>query len=158
MTEFNPERCMGACCSNVRLALYADEAIRLREAGAELLRILPPMQTLVLEPTIEPDEEELFCWSKNTDGIKQLSVDAENDLEKAFWLGVAESALTMRPGQGLYKMNGDCAFLTTDGFCDEYEDRPYICRNFTVGSAACLSIRRNVVEPVPVTLTQKLVS
>ena len=155
MTEFNSERCMGACCSNVRLALYADEAIRLREAGTVLLQILPPMQTLVLDPTLEPDEEELFSWSKNTDAIKEMSGDAETDLEKAFWLDAAEFARTMQPEQGLYRMNGDCAFLTTDGLCAEYEDRPYICRNFPVGSAACLSIRMKVVEPVPIALTQK---
>lgn len=43
---------------------------------------------------------------------------------------------------GLYALTEDCGHLTDDNRCGIYENRPQACRNYEVGSAACLGARQ----------------
>src|SRR5689334_25083367 len=46
--------------------------------------------------------------------------------------------LRIPAGYGLFELESDCANLTEAGRCSIYATRPQCCRDFAVGSSACL--------------------
>jgi uncharacterized protein (TIGR03083 family) len=54
-----------------------------------------------------------------------------------------ESGLEVPAGHGLFELVSGCANLTPSNRCSIYSTRPGCCRDFAVGSAACLKLRRD---------------
>jgi uncharacterized protein (TIGR03083 family) len=50
--------------------------------------------------------------------------------------------LRIPAGFGLYELQSGCANLTDDNLCSIYSERPMCCRDFEMGSPACLRLRR----------------
>src|SRR5262245_55229157 len=52
------------------------------------------------------------------------------------------SLVGLPAGVGLYQLQTGCANLTDDFRCSIYAERPRCCREFELGSLACLKARR----------------
>src|SRR5262245_15789377 len=51
--------------------------------------------------------------------------------------------LELPAGHGLFELVSGCANLAEDNRCSIYASRPNCCRDFAVGSPACLKLRRD---------------
>lgn len=113
------------------MELDANEADFMRSGGTQLQEILPATPGLV--------------WRKRYKEVRRIIL--EHALEDDFNSQVVEfMAARLKPGQGLYKLQEDCAFLDTQGefpMCTIYDNpnRPNICHDFKEDSFGCHDIR-----------------
>lgn len=147
-----------ACCVDVRLQLVQQEAERLQVAGTNLVTILPIMdQVQVVELDSGEKVQRPLSWS-DKEGINTIVRKAHEQtdpVQKAAWLGIAAFARHLRPGEGLFGIDGRCGNLQDDGSCGDYENRPNACQQFQVDGELCTEFRRMFARPVPVALTSK---
>jgi hypothetical protein len=47
---------------------------------------------------------------------------------------------------GWFRIRSKCACLTADGRCVDYENRPEVCKDLSVGSQRCMSARKALRE------------
>ena len=144
--------CVGACCSNVRLALYADEAVDLAMAGTDLSYVPFPYHNTKYE-FLRADEERQKSWTACLTELSELALTNTDPEMKWLAEDIIESVRQMKRGQGLFVMRGDCAFLQ-DGMCRNYENRPQICRDFPAGSPNCIDFRKQAGVSVAIRTTQ----
>ncbi len=135
-----PDGC-GACCRDMKIPLTADAAEQLVRAGTRLDGILPPLGS---------DES----WGDDAGRklVRSSLVFAEKSSERKLWGEVLVKIETMKPGEGLFAMDGQCGNLGDDGRCIDYENRPRICRDFEIGNTACQSLIQNRGIPVSVSI------
>lgn len=143
----------GGCCVDVRLALYEAEASQLKKVRSVLTAVLEPWGDLKVSG-IEPGSEEVFCWSgyRGQEIITTWVEEAREEEERDYWLNIREHARGLKPGQGLYEMDGQCGYLQTNGSCGNYDDRPQVCSDFPTGSEACVRLRTRSNIEVPVAI------
>lgn len=149
--EINCDNCTGACCSNVSLALSASEAEWFRASGTVLRIGLPHLPavnitTIVNGRFIQTLDE--HNWADEAEGFFKKAESEPTPEGREYWTRIAEHAATMRPGQGLYLMDGSCGNLK-DGRCGDYANRATICREFKEGSDPCITIRKEEGVPLP---------
>lgn len=152
----------GACCSDVSLPLDTEEKNKLERAGTMLVQVLPPM--IISDVVIDDQAPQGFrieptplSWADLTEDLEENVQQATTESTRETWRKLIKTSRTMRPGQGLYVMNGVCGFLQEDRTCGNYDDRPTICQNFEVGGNACQVMRARAVETA-VEITRKPVS
>lgn len=152
MSEVSCENCVGACCSNVRLALSVAEARHLEAAGTKLHMILTAFDALGFDTEVA--DEDAFYWSENIGLITAVADRSTSEAAREFWNKVADQARRLKADQGLFSIEGRCGFLQADGRCGDYKNRPEVCREFPVGGTACLGIRKDAGIPVPIEISQ----
>ena len=126
----------GCCCQDITLALTSQEATRLRNAGSILGVVLPP-----------PKEGGLIWNSpEGIDIIGRQVLIAKSTGDQAAIVGlltIGGMLHTMLPEEGLFSMEGPCGNLSLNGACEDYTNRPSICRRFEVGKSACNALRKD---------------
>lgn len=157
MSEVTPAincvECKGDCCSNIIIPINTDEVRQLEAAGTDLTPILLAPEPRF--PITKIELEDKFSWADNIDVILYMAERATTKIGQLRLIEAAKAARNMLPEQGLYIMSGTCGNLTPDGQCADYDNRPYACRQFTMGGAACESVREKVGSSVPISLIHK---
>ncbi len=116
-TEVNCSNCVGACCrAPTALMLDAQEAYRHR-------------RSMKLEPIVKP---------KNYDQRVILQVES---LDADGRRVPVPTAVRVKSRYGFYMLTEDCGYLTDDGECSNYDDRPKSCKEYEMGSELCLNAR-----------------
>lgn len=146
--------CEGVCCQNVTLALQAAEARKLEAAGTALTPILFAFEALNYEGRIET-EDSLVNWAEEANTIFEMAKKAEDPKRKKYLLGMANQVSGMKPGEGLFAMEGRCGLLQEDNSCGDYNNRPDICQTYVMAGKNCTNLREERGIPVPVALIPK---
>jgi hypothetical protein len=139
---------------NVRLGLSADEANRLVAAGTKLVTILTAFSHLKIDGEVF-DDEPLISWANEVTAIEDKAKSESEPRAQNFWSNVAKHARHLKPGDGLFAIDGKCGFLQDDDRCGDYENRPRICQVFQMGGDACMGFRQRAGVDVPLELTSK---
>lgn len=123
--EISCSSCVGACCRKGTMQeLTAREAKSFRDSGNQLRTLHRPVTHTGVVAI------ELGHTISIIDGIPHKLKHTES--------------MMLTAGHGVYLMENDCVFLeeVTEGpRCTSYEDRPGICRDFTVGGFGCQQVR-----------------
>lgn len=126
----------GCCCQDITLALTSEEAARLRDAGSVLGVVLPP-----------PEEgDPIWNSPEGVDSIGRQVLTAKSTGDQAAivdLLTIGGMLHTMLPEEGLFSMEGPCGNLGLNGACEDYTNRPSICRRFEVGKSACRALQKD---------------
>lgn len=158
MIEVSCNTCVGACCrADTLMPLTPAEATYMRQRGTKLKNILEGI--IAVEKT-----------NQSTGEVEHVDVSTLAFTEKANMyalLGSSPDILKDHPtvsahfnnaadyadiGKDFYRLESDCGNLDPVTYmCDDYENRPEVCREFAVGSAACERFRNR--EGVPVQFT-----
>ena len=111
------DNCIGACCrAGSGLTLTHDEAYRNRRQ-MDLRAVVKP----------KPMPQVMTIQSEHIDESgRRVPVPTQIRLPHYY---------------GFYILQADCGHLTEDNRCDIYETRPRACREYEVGSTACLDAR-----------------
>ena len=152
--EYGCGTCVGACCQNIRLALSAEEADKLWAAGTELSTILPPLDKEELAEEIALSELPTN-WAEYIAELSRLALEQTDEELRDYYLKIANYTVNMKPGQGWYALVGRCGLLGADNLCSDYDNRPNICREFSMGEGTCLDLREKAGVVVPVKITSK---
>lgn len=123
------QNCVGACCK-------AGTAIQLTEREAYENKRKMSLERIV----------------KARRYPQQIVIQAEGFDESGKRIPVP-TPMTITRDHGLYSLMEDCGHLTPDNKCEIYDSpqRPQACRNYEVGSTACLGARQaaGLIELAP---------
>lgn len=154
--EYDLPQC-SACCSDVVVQLTGLDQDQLEDAGTDLVTILPVMEGFVVDESEVSEIALVRSWS-DVSGLRaiiKIIREADDPDAKQHWENVLSRAMEMRPGEGLFFINGKCGNQLPDKRCGNYAGRPRNCEEFQVGSTACWNFRREAAAPVPVAITKK---
>lgn len=139
MSEISCRNCESACCKPSIAAPYilqlTDKELAFMEAsGNKLVAVVDPVK-------YERDDAPYptTVWLNKSGDVELATEDDET------W--------HLPAGFGRYIMIGACGYLTTDinnhEQCSVYIQRPQACRDFQVGSLACMKMREIHEVPLP---------
>lgn len=137
--------CVGACCQKFKAVLDEDELEHMEAAGTELRALIPPLKSRILKRNanwyMHPFKRRALAraLSDNPRGQNEYNIEAQ----------------MLQPGEGLYVVDGKCGYLSEDGRCTDYENRPQACRSFRVGGLACRQSRESQGLWVPVEMSTR---
>ena len=145
MSESLCTSCTSECCKDIRLELSLEEVEHLRKAGTNLL--------LVMSEYVEfaPDNPGKILVDGRRKKLHTILDNPENPGEFMRALSTLRHLIGLRPGDDLYEIDGSCGYISSQG-CSAYDSRPSVCREFPMGSEACVRIRARAGISTPVEL------
>jgi uncharacterized protein (TIGR03083 family) len=117
--EISCETCVAACCRAPNFMQLTEVEFKRHSKKMDLLQIRPPAS---------------FTQRVRLGDEKRLQFDDP--------AAAAEAVISVPAENGLYFLRTDCGNLDQDHRCTIYSERPACCRNYKLGSTACLQARR----------------